>query len=75
MTNGFDYDIRKRLDDLDAMYDAGDAVGALRGYNALKHKYGSQRHETNAAIMKYSQIRLMVPRFSPAKIEPITGLD
>ena len=45
VTNGFDFDIRKELDDLDAMYDAGDAFGALRGFNALRHKYGSQRYE------------------------------
>ena len=45
VTNAFDFDIRKELDDLDAMCDAGDAIGALRGFNAKVDKYGSQRHD------------------------------
>ena len=51
VTNGFDYDIRKELDDLDAMYDAGDAIGALRGFNTLMRKYGSQRLVTTTEPM------------------------
>ena len=46
VTNGFDYDLRKELDEFDAMYDAGDAIGALRGFNALMRKYGTQRLAT-----------------------------
>ena len=51
MTNAFDFDIRRELDDLDAMCDGGDAIGALRGFNTLLDKYGSQRHDAVMADM------------------------
>ena len=54
VTNAFDFDIRKELDDLDAMCDAGDAgdaIGALDGFNAVLDKYGRQRHDAIMADM------------------------
>ena len=51
VTNAFDFDIRKELDDLDAMCDAGDAIGALCGFNAIMDKYGSQRQDAVMADM------------------------
>ena len=43
VTNAFDFDIRIELDRLDALCEAGNASDALRGYEALISKYGTQR--------------------------------